>query len=354
MVLRHLSPSDIKAMINEASCGMTPLSIALSNDEMITEQTNLRECTQVILLIENGADPSLLGCRSNPVLHYAAEQGDLALLDALLKHFNGCRYFGEAPIERKDAHGHTALHKAIGHGQLEAVRFLLDHQADMDAQDNQGITPLALAERIRTFGPTAQKIYDALRSAQLSSLSVAQRHMRELTRIIEATHLKEYKDKYADPKTVMELECQTMRRLLGQLGALRVTSGHLTASEAIYFQELLAKAFDLGKDHLAMILLEDGYLPKSEPAGTTTLLHLAAASNCHLSLQKIIECKGPECLSTPDQWGRTPLDSALLSDSQEAIRILLRNGATLGGKHPKAKWLLQQFSLQKGDTASTV
>ena len=51
---------------------------------------------------------------------------------------------GKDPNER-GALQLAALHAAVYGGHIEAVKLLLDHKADPDAADNQGMTPLHIA-----------------------------------------------------------------------------------------------------------------------------------------------------------------------------------------------------------------
>jgi len=45
-------------------------------------------------------------------------------------------------INQTDRRGMTALHIAVEHGNLEIVRFLLDHKAKINAKDNEKLTPI--------------------------------------------------------------------------------------------------------------------------------------------------------------------------------------------------------------------
>jgi len=65
-------------------------------------------------------------------LHWAAENGDLALCQLLLEH--------KADPNFKDKHSATPLHKAAWNGQLEATRLLLEAGADPSVKDWDGET----------------------------------------------------------------------------------------------------------------------------------------------------------------------------------------------------------------------
>lgn len=90
------------------------------------------------MLLELGADPSMLSRTDQAPLHYAARRGQL----------NACKFllsFG-AEVNQTDADGWTALHRAIAGGHIEIAESLLDAGAALEIQEKQqGRTPLHLA-----------------------------------------------------------------------------------------------------------------------------------------------------------------------------------------------------------------
>jgi hypothetical protein len=54
-------------------------------------------------------------------------------------------------VNERDSDGQTALHRAAAGGNLEAVKFLLEHNADVNAKGKTGVTALTLA---KGFGRT--------------------------------------------------------------------------------------------------------------------------------------------------------------------------------------------------------
>lgn len=71
-------------------------------------------------------------------IHQAAEQGDLARVQALVAANPAC-------IQERDREQKTALHHAAAGGHLEVVAFLLQAGAEVNARSTSGITPLYLA-----------------------------------------------------------------------------------------------------------------------------------------------------------------------------------------------------------------
>lgn len=105
--------------------GNIPLGEAiLGNHESVTK-----------LLVENGADISLadvgrLAC-------YAVEKKDIELLNDI------AQYGGDV---KKSSNGTTALHLAVGQGNVEMVKFLVEQGAYIDLQDSFGWSARAYAD----------------------------------------------------------------------------------------------------------------------------------------------------------------------------------------------------------------
>lgn len=95
-------------------------------------------------LLEAGADPNECDAKGNPLLLLAAENHHAEAVKLLLE-------FG-ADTEIRGAMEWTALHAAVATDkgraeQAECVRLLLQAGAKTDEQDENGLTPLALAAR---------------------------------------------------------------------------------------------------------------------------------------------------------------------------------------------------------------
>lgn len=67
----------------------------------------------------------------------AVQQGDLELAKKLL--------LGGASVSEQDEQGWTSLHWAAGSGNVELVRLLLDHHADITMKGRDNRTPLMVA-----------------------------------------------------------------------------------------------------------------------------------------------------------------------------------------------------------------
>lgn len=126
-----------------------------SNVLYIAADKNLSEL--IPCLLEKGADSYLAGtyrCKYFfcTTLHYAAEQGNAKVINALLSHGVGvseseCRSGNIPPQVSKSNIGNTPLHYAAMYSPIEAIQALLDHGADLDATNKEGLTAIEAAVR---------------------------------------------------------------------------------------------------------------------------------------------------------------------------------------------------------------
>jgi ankyrin repeat protein len=95
-------------------------------------------------LLEHGASPSRKGENIFPPLVYLcrADKGEQPEKIKLLLDF-------QAPVNGLGPKGRTALHYAAAAGFVEVMTILLDHGANYRMRDDQGETPLALAQRYK-------------------------------------------------------------------------------------------------------------------------------------------------------------------------------------------------------------
>lgn len=81
-------------------------------------------------------------------LHYCAQEGNVELAKILVE--------GGAEVDSVDKYGNTPLAKAVFYcnGKKEMIKFLLSVGADPDKENNTGVSPRILANRIGTFDVT--------------------------------------------------------------------------------------------------------------------------------------------------------------------------------------------------------
>ncbi|KAG2316182.1 hypothetical protein Bca52824_019304 [Brassica carinata] len=87
-------------------------------------------------LLDHGADPNVASELGATALHHAAGTGEIELLKELLSR--------GVPVDSQSESG-TPLIWAAGHDQKDAVQVLLEHNANPNAETEDGVTPLLSA-----------------------------------------------------------------------------------------------------------------------------------------------------------------------------------------------------------------
>jgi uncharacterized protein len=133
-------PSSIDALGCLLDAGASPAGAGLLAQVLQRADTHAGSISALALrMIERGADPFGADARGRTPLHLAANNGQVAVLQALLA--RGCDPNG------RDGTGRMPLHAALEQGaeSLPLVRALVAHGADPEASDANGETPFGLA-----------------------------------------------------------------------------------------------------------------------------------------------------------------------------------------------------------------
>jgi ankyrin repeat protein len=97
-------------------------------------------------LLRAGADIAVLNSKEQTPLHCASQSHESNIISILLSELSR-KGLLETHIDKRDVHGRTALHYACQQGRPESVRCLLENGASHASQDNKGHTPMhALAK----------------------------------------------------------------------------------------------------------------------------------------------------------------------------------------------------------------
>lgn len=102
----------------------------------------------LINLIDSGADIDGVDYNHITALCYAVERGNISMAKLLLEK--------GANIEFRDPWGNTPLSTAVFHegdseNSLEMIHLLLSYGADVNAENNYGVSPKSLANTIAGF-----------------------------------------------------------------------------------------------------------------------------------------------------------------------------------------------------------
>lgn len=105
----------------------------------LARQTYLGAAPMVAWLLENGADPDLEDSSGETALHSAANRGEHEVIGLLVA--------ANANIEATDRRGNTPVLRAVMAGQLEATRILLELGSDPNARSEDGTALSLVAKR---------------------------------------------------------------------------------------------------------------------------------------------------------------------------------------------------------------
>jgi ankyrin repeat protein len=117
-----------------AQLQLNPFSALYDN---VARAAKLNDANLVRSLLGNGGNPNQLDDQGRAGLHYAAINGNEAIILFLIK--------DGAKLDPKDKIGNTPLHLAADNNQVEAAKLLLDLGAPVDPENKNGMTPLMVA-----------------------------------------------------------------------------------------------------------------------------------------------------------------------------------------------------------------
>ena len=240
----------------------------------------------------------------SPLLGEAAEEGDLSLVERIVKH----RWDPRVPhddIDAPDHHERTPLYRAAMEGHGDVVQFLIDEGADIERADVDGVTPLMVAIQGKHQEAT-RYLLDRFKERNID-LHRQDNQGRTIMHYVAAA---------GDESVFGSLYYHAKPTAVDRSGrnpmhvAVEAAHGHLIRDLASAHS-----AWHNGQDR-------EGLAP----------LHLAAASGNSELIKALTDLSGCE-LEIRDERGRTPLmHAAAEGGSVNAVRALLAAGASLTAK----------------------
>ena len=321
-----LSGANVDALDNDRS---TPLHLAASEAEALSGAQ---------LLLEHGANINVQNNKGQTALHLASQRGRLDFMELLLDH--------GATVDVLDIDGFTPLHLAISKVERRAAEFLLAHRAninlrndksrtvlhresecghlifmevalgygaDVNAQDNDGVTPLNLA---------ISKSKESAVQLLVKHGAIDYLNMRDEKGQTSLHHLA---TQIGDIPITLSLYCDM--DALDNSGSAPL---HLAISE------LNLQAAELLLDHGA-----DVDMKNSEGQ---TALHLASQHGSLDSMRVLLE-NGAN-VDAKDNYGSTPLHQAVSKAEVEpsCVQLLLDRGASINRPNEKGQTALHLAS----------
>ena len=279
-----LAHPDAPALFNAANLdGRTPLHIAVANNNL----------EAVEILIKQGADPNAADKNGVTPLCEAARQNDVAIAKKLIQ-------LG-ADVATKQPDGvETPLMAAISAKQPynEMVSLLLEHNADINAKDQHGYTPLIAAVH-RGHNAICNKLLD--RQADANAVDFLGRN---ILHYIDGT-----------------LPAGTVKRLIA-------ATKDLDNVESFHERTALMSLIQDHKTVAATLLIEAGANVNAQNKIGQTALHYALKTNHPDIAKKLLDKKADMTLREAGT-GVTPLHVAAQYGHSEVVEKMVKQGADI-------------------------
>jgi len=296
------------------------------------------------ILLERGASTDTDDPRGHGVMHLAAMNGRLNMLSLL--HDHGCPVDGVHAARRQ-----TPLAAAAHIGSLEAVRWLADRGANVDARDGEGAAPIdealdhqhyGIAAFLRERGARADAFHDCALGhddAVAHALDAKPGLLNRASPVTRRTVIQTAQDHRRQTVVAMlrERDAQYDIFTAAYVGDLdRVHAELQENSETANGKDdegtpLLHHAARSGQEDVVSALLAAGADPLSPDASGQNLLHVASGGGLnrgggHVSTARIALEAGVDVNST-DGVGTTALHKAAWEAATDLVGFLLEQGA---------------------------
>ncbi|XP_067028260.1 transient receptor potential cation channel subfamily A member 1-like [Acropora muricata] len=254
----------------------------------------------IVLLLESGADTSILDRSQDAPLHTAVRTGNETLVKALLS-------VTQSDTNIRGNGSQTALHIAAGLDNLPLCKILIENGASQDCCDDEQMTPLTRAVEKGAFNVAEFFLHEVKENKKHKVKDLFENVDSEgstlLHLAVDSGSLKTVQlclDQGAIIRQPKEHDRSTAFHLACAVGALRIVQLFVTKDPTI-----------------SRITLIDAH--------GLTPLHLAAMNN-HPDVVKYLLDQGAS-LDSPDNVRRTPLFLAAEMGGTESVKMLIDMGA---------------------------
>ena len=278
------------------------------------------------LIIEHSLDVNARGLykKSTP-LHRASARGHMDAVRILLEH--------GADVTAQNEDGSTPLHWASRRGRVEVVHILLKHGADATAQDKNKSTPLHMASSGGHVDSVRVLLEHGVDATSQDKNGWTPLHCASYEGHVEVT--RDLLDHGVDA-TVLDKDGRTPLHRASFEGHLEVTRVFLEHGVDATAQDkdgrtLLHRASFEGHVEVVRILLEHGVDAAAQDKNGWTPLHHASQEG-HLEVARVLLQRGADA-TAQDKDGWTPLNLAIHQGYNEVTCVLLEHceGMTASG-----------------------
>lgn len=283
-------------MANERNGSMRPLMYA----------TRYSSPAVVELLIDGGADVTLIDRYGHTALHLAASNGKTENLKHLIK------YGPQKNIDAQDSDLNTALCLAAANGYKEMAEELIEAGADVNARSEGGWTPLHSAAKNK-YVEVAKVLIDAG-----ADVNAADDECRSVLH------------------TAVRQNCPEMVQVLIDAGA-DINAKNSRGYTPIELAE--------GEATKTLLLIAAGEDIKNKDINGWSLLHYAARDDHPIVVEKLIEAGADVNAQKGDGW--TPLMLAAYNNNSDVVKILINAGAEINAQGEHKRTALREAT-QKG------
>ncbi|KAG6991647.1 Ankyrin-3 [Fusarium oxysporum f. sp. conglutinans] len=309
------------------------------------------ECVR--LLLAKGADPNHKLLKPPILIEIVKSTGTIekriAVLKALLEHSI------PAVTDASDDDAMSPLLHAAIRGELQIVKLLLDHEADINTKDSQGYCVLAHAiknnhtEVVRELLKLNPNL-DVRSSDNESLLDLAINDITTMQMLLDAgvdKDIRGWNDLPAINLAVTREKVEVVK-LLAERGA------NLECPDEIGWTPILDATGYVGSPDITRILAEHGANLKITTTGGSSPLHLCLwESTATRILRILLEFRNAIDIEARNAESRTALSEAAGSLDIEPLKLLIRAGADINSQDSE-QWTPLMFALQHSRSPEAV